>query len=74
MNYKNIRYIVHPDDEIDLYMDVGKEFEEIKVIFDLDSTVPFITQVHDRMTIADHAVQVYSEFVKNPLDKEDSDG
>ena len=68
MILKKIRYIVHPDDEIDLALDVGEEFAELSVTFDLDATKPFITQVHDRLTVADHAVRLKDEFVKHPFE------
>lgn len=68
MILKKIRYIVHPDDEIYLALDVGEEFAELSVTFDLDSAKPFITQVHDRLTVADHAVRLKDEFVKHPFE------
>lgn len=74
MKLRKIRYVVHPDDEIELALDVGSEFEELFVTFDLDASKPFITQVHDRMTIADHAVRLKDEFVKHPFeDMEDGE-
>lgn len=72
-DYKKIRYIVHPDDEIDLCMDVGKEFLELRITFDLSTSKPFITQVHDRLTIADHAVTVKDEYVRHPLEEDDDE-
>ena len=74
MILKKIRYIVHPDDEIDLALDVGEEFSELSITFDLDATKPFITQVHDRLTVADHAVHLKDEFVMHPFDEDTEDG
>lgn len=68
MRLIKLRYVIHPDDEIDLALDVGSEFEELYITFDLDSAKPFITQVHDRLTVADHAVRLKDEFVKHPFE------
>lgn len=71
MIVQKIRYIVHPDDEINLALTAGEQFNEIKVIFDVTGEKPFITQVEDRLTIADEAVRVTQEFVKHPVRDED---
>lgn len=71
MIVQKIRYIVHPDDEINLALTAGEQFNEIKVIFDVTGEKPFITQVEDRLTIADEAVRVTQEFVKHPIRDED---
>lgn len=71
MIVQKIRYIVHPDDEINLALTAGEQFNEIKVIFDITGEKPFITQVEDRLTIADEAVRVTQEFVKHPIRDED---
>lgn len=71
MIVQKIRYIVHPDDEINLALTAGEQFNEIKVIFDITGEKPFITQVEDRLTIADEAVRVTQEFVKHPVRDED---
>lgn len=71
MIVQKIRYIVHPNDEINLALTAGEQFNEIKVIFDVTGEKPFITQVEDRLTIADEAVRVTQEFVKHPVRDED---
>lgn len=71
MIVQKIRYVVHPDDEINLALTAGEQFNEIKVIFDVTGEKPFITQVEDRLTIADEAVRVTQEFVKHPIRDED---
>ena len=71
MIVQKIRYIVHPDDEINLALTAGEQFNEIKVIFDITGEKSFITQVEDRLTIADEAVRVTQEFVKHPIRDED---
>lgn len=71
MIVQKIRYIVHPDDEINLALTAGEQYNEIKVIFDITGEKPFITQVEDRLTIADEAVRVTQEFVKHPVRDED---
>ena len=71
MIIQKIRYIVHPDDEINLALTAGEQFSEIKVLFDVTGEKPFITQVEDRLTIADEAVRVTQEFVKHPVRDED---
>lgn len=71
MIVQKIRYIVHPDDEINLSLTAGEQYNEIKVIFDITGEKPFITQVEDRLTIADEAVRVTQEFVKHPIRDED---
>lgn len=71
MIVQKIRYIVHPDDEINLALTAGEQYNEIKVIFDVTGEKPFITQVEDRLTIADEAVRVTQEFVKHPIRDED---
>ena len=71
MIVQKIRYIVHPDDEINLALTAGEQFNEIKVIFDITGEKPFITQVEDRLTIADHSIFIKDEYVIHPLDEED---
>lgn len=71
MIVQRIRYIVHPDDEINLALTAGEKFNEIKVLFDVTGEKPFITQVEDRLTIADEAVRITQEFVKHPIRDED---
>lgn len=69
---QKIRYVVHPDDEINLALTAGEQFNEIEVIYDVTNIEkPFITQVEDRLTIADEAVRIIHEFVKHPLRDED---
>ena len=71
MILKKVRYVVHPDDVFLLGLEVGEGLEEIKVIYDVsDRSHPFITQVADRLTIADHVVGVKDEFVVHPLEED----
>lgn len=66
---EKIRYIVHPEDEVKLAVMVGEGYDEIRVLFDLEGKEPFITQVHDRLTIADEGVRLDDEYVNHPLDE-----
>jgi hypothetical protein len=71
MILKKVRYVVHPDDVFLLGLEVGEGLEEIKVVYDVSNKAnPFITQVADRLTIADHVVGVKDEFVVHPLDED----
>ena len=61
-----VRYIPHPDDEMQLDLKYDGAFNEITIYINDEGSEPFITQVNDRMTIQDPYAVLYGEFVRKP--------
>lgn len=61
-----VRYIVHPDDEVNLCLDVDKKFQEIRILFDENEAdqKPYISQVNNYATVPDDSISssVYGEI------------
>lgn len=60
-----IRYVVHPEDESNLYVNVDRKFEEIRVLFNEDEEKEtYISQVNNYATVPDDAISssVYAKI------------
>ena len=59
------RFIPHPEDELKLFLNYGKQFDIIDVYIEENpfNAQPHIIQVNGKLTVKDRVLTLYAEYV-----------